>query len=64
MRYLILLAGLCLGLMACHTDDQSAETVAAPKTINYHSKEIGWTITVPKDWLLTSSLRGIILVSS
>jgi len=53
-----------LGAVACHTDDQSVETVAAPKTINYHSKKIGGTITVPQGWLLTSSLRGMILVSS
>lgn len=49
MKYLIITAGLCLGLLACNTaaSDKRPEKQNVTK---YQSKEIGWTITVPQGY--------------
>lgn len=52
MRYLIWTAGLCFGIMSCNSAGSSKKPEEGQKVIKYHSKEIGWTISIPKGYEL------------
>ncbi|WP_222166473.1 hypothetical protein [Edaphocola aurantiacus] len=55
MKYLILTAGLCFGLIACNTAGNPKAPAGAQEVTKYHSKEIGWTITVPEGYTLSKT---------
>ncbi|MNX94054.1 hypothetical protein D3C86_1262710 [compost metagenome] len=55
MKYLIRTAILCLGALGCNSTDDPKVPAAAQKVTQCHSKEIGWTITVPEGYTVSET---------